>query len=157
MKQKGQSVAQSLQQNWINKLTDQGFRITKPLEIVSGILASSEKILNPTEVYQRARQFYPKIGLVTVYRTLEKLEQVGLIGRVHMPDGCQSFFQAQCGHQHLIICVKCSKAEYFEGDNLNVFFHSIGTQFGYQVQDHWLQLFGLCKQCQAMTLNPAKE
>ncbi len=148
MNQKDQPNAYILQQNWMNQLTEKGFRITKPLKIVSGIFTASDRILNPTEVFHLARQSYPKIGLVTVYRTMEKLEQAGLISRVHMPDGCQSFFQAQSGHQHLIICFQCGKAEYFEGDNLNAFFHGIGSQFGYQVYDHWLQLFGLCSECQ---------
>lgn len=144
-----QSIYTPLQQTWIDHLTNGGYRITKPLRILVSLLSTSDRILNPGQVYQIARKIYPKIGLVTVYRTMEKLEQAGLISRVHMPDGCQSFFQAQSGHQHLIICSRCGKAEYFEGDNLSAFFHNIGSNFGYQVQDHWLQLFGLCTQCQS--------
>lgn len=132
---------------WMEKLQQKGFRITQPLQIVTEILVNSEFILNPTQVYLHAKEKYPKIGLVTVYRTMEKLEHAGLIDRVHMPDGCQSFFQARSGHEHLLICQKCGKAEYFEGENLNIFFNAIGDQFGYKINDHWLQIFGLCKNC----------
>lgn len=131
----------------MEKLQQKGFRITQPLQIVTEILVNSEFILNPTQVYLHAKEKYPKIGLVTVYRTMEKLEHAGLIDRVHMPDGCQSFFQARSGHEHLLICQKCGKAEYFEGENLNIFFNAIGDQFGYKINDHWLQIFGLCKNC----------
>lgn len=133
--------------NWMEKLQLKGFRITRPLQIVSEILANSDSILNPSEVFQHAKEKYPRIGIVTVYRSMEKLEQAGLIDRVHMPGGCQSFFQASSGHQHLLICQNCGKAEYFEGDNLNIFFNNIGDHFGYKINDHWLQIFGLCENC----------
>ncbi len=141
-------MTHSINQQWLKTLQDNGFRITKPLKIITSILASSDHIMNPTQVYLVAREDYPKIGLVTVYRTMEKLEEAGLIERVHMPDGCQSFFQTAAGHQHLLICTVCSKAEYFEGDNLNALFNRTGQSFGYQITSHWLQLFGLCQNCQ---------
>jgi len=78
---------------WMEKLQQKGFRITRPLQIITDILLKSDFILNPTQVYLQAKEKYPRIGLVTVYRTMEKLEHAGLIDRVHMPDGCQSFFQ----------------------------------------------------------------
>lgn len=144
---KGQSVNDHKNQNWLIQLHNHGYRITNPMKVIVDILAKSDHLLNPTEVYIQAKNINPKIGLVTVYRTVEKLEQTGLIDRVHMPDGCQSFFQSSDGHQHLLICTKCGKAEYFEGENLNPFFQKIGGQFGYQVKGHWLQLFGLCHAC----------
>ncbi len=141
-------MPQTMNQNWLTILQQKGFRITKPLKIITKIMACSDRILNPTQVYLDAQEAYPSIGLVTVYRTIEKLEEAGLIERVHMPDGCQSFFHAAQGHQHLLICTRCAKAEYFEGDNLSTLFNRTGESFGYQITDHWLQLFGLCRQCQ---------
>lgn len=134
-------------QNWLIELQNQGYRITNPLKVIVDILSKSEYLLNPTEVFLEARKENPRIGLVTIYRAMEKLEQSGLIDRVHMPDGCQSFFQSSEGHKHLLICEVCGKAEYFEGGDLNRFFHNIGEQFGYDISDHWLQLFGKCSSC----------
>jgi Fe2+ or Zn2+ uptake regulation protein len=134
--------------NWLKILQDNGYRITKPMKIIVDILATSDHLLNPTEVYLQAKNIYSKVGLVTVYRTMEKMEQAELIERVHMPDGCQSFFQSSNGHQHLMICTSCGRAHYFEGENLNQFFQSIGNKFGYSVNNHWLQLFGRCEDCQ---------
>ena len=133
---------------WLIILQNKGYRITKPMKIIVDILAKSDRLLNPTEVYLQAKNIYSKVGLVTVYRTMEKMEQADLIERVHMPDGCQSFFQSSNGHQHLMICTSCGKAHYFEGENLNQFFQSIGDKFGYSVNNHWLQLFGRCEECQ---------
>lgn len=138
---------------WLTILQENNYRITNPMRIIVDILAKSDHLLNPTEIYLQAKNKNPKVGLVTVYRTMEKMEQVGLIERVHMPDGCQSFFQSSQGHQHLMICKNCGKAHYFEGENLNQFFQKIGNQFGYTIEDHWLQLFGLCDNCQSNLTN----
>jgi len=134
-------------QVWLDQLQNEGYRITNPIKVIVDILSKSERLLNPTEVFLQAKQKNSNIGLVTVYRTMEKLEKLRLIDRVHMPDGCQSFFKSCNGHQHLLICSTCGKAEYFEGENLNQFFQNIGDQFGYLVKDHWLQLFGSCVEC----------
>lgn len=137
-----------LKNEWLIQLQNKGYRITTPMKIIVDILAKSNHLLNPTEVYIQAKNINPKVGLVTVYRTIEKMEHSGLIDRVHMPDGCQSFFHSSDGHQHLLICTACGKANYFEGENLSLFFQKMGSQFGYDVHDHWLQLFGLCDDCQ---------
>jgi hypothetical protein len=63
--------------------------------------------LTPLEVYDMARKKYRALGLVTVYRTLEKLEELHLIQRVHQPMGCQAFISAGHGHQHLLLCQNC--------------------------------------------------
>jgi Fe2+ or Zn2+ uptake regulation protein len=144
-------------QVWLGQLHNHGYRITNPMKVIVDILAKSDHLLNPSEVFLQAKIINPKIGLVTVYRTIEKMEQSGLIDRVHMPDGCQSFFRSSDGHQHLLICTECGKAEYFEGENLSPFFQKIGEQFGYQVTDHWLQLFGICLECSnKKSISPGK-
>lgn len=132
---------------WLEKLQESGYRLTGPRRTVVEIMARSERALSPLEIYDLARRQHAGLGLVTVYRTLEKLEDLHLIQRVHQPGGCQAFVAAFTGHQHLILCSRCGRVQFFDGDNLDGLFQSIGQQTGYQVHDHWLQLFGLCAGC----------
>lgn len=134
--------------DWLNKLQDNGYRLTESRRAVMEILSNSERSLNPTEVYDLARERYRSLGLVTVYRTLTKLEELGLIQQVHHPDGCEAYIAAQSGHQHLLICQICGRTEYFEGDNLRPLMKRVESESGFLVQEHWLQLFGLCSDCQ---------
>lgn len=136
-------------QVWLEKLQENGYRLTDSRRTVVEIVAGSERALSPLEVYDLARAKHAGLGLVTVYRTLEKLEELGLIQRVHQPQGCQAFVAAFNGHQHLILCSKCGKVQFFAGDNLETLIQTIGQQTGYVIQDHWLQLFGLCDDCRA--------
>jgi Fe2+/Zn2+ uptake regulation proteins len=143
-------------EQWLEKLQASGYRLTGPRQAVVEILAESQFTLDATQVFLQSRQNYPSIGLVTIYRTLEKLEEVGLILRVHQSNGCHSFIAAPQGHQHLLICSACRRAEYFSGDNLAPLMTTIGEERGFSIQEHWLQLFGLCSNCQNLQVAEKK-
>lgn len=133
---------------WLLQLNKQGYRLTEARRAVVETMAQSMHALTPIEVYDEARQTHSALGLVTVYRTLEALEQQGLIQRVHQPQGCQAFVTAPAGHQHLLLCQQCGQAAHFEGDDLETLIKSIARRTGFQITEHWLQLFGLCPNCQ---------
>ena len=133
--------------NWFDILQRSGCRLTAPRKAVVETLAGGTRPLTPVEVYDAARKVCPGLGLVSVYRTLEKLEELGLVQRVHQTKGCQAFIRAGDGHQHLIVCTQCGKAVLFEGDQLDPLFNSVSKTTGFQIESHWLQIFGLCKTC----------
>jgi Fur family ferric uptake transcriptional regulator len=132
---------------WLERLQENGYRLTGPRRAVVDAIASSQHVLSPLDVFELARLRYPGLGLVTVYRTVEKLEELRLIQRVHQPSGCQAFVSAAPGHQHLLVCQGCGRVEYFSGDRLDSLMAIVAGESGYQVQDHWLQLFGVCENC----------
>lgn len=132
---------------WIAAIQSDGSRMTSSRSSVIEILASSRRAMDPIRIYDEARQIHPRLGLMSVYRTLEKLEAAGLIQRVHQPGRCNMYFAAPMGHQHLLLCDGCGKVEFFEGDDLDPLLMSIGKGKHYDIHDHWLQLFGLCDQC----------
>ena len=104
--------------DWLVQLQDSGYRVTGPRRVIVELLAESERALGPIDVYDLGRTQYPGLGLVTVYRTLEKLEELGLVQRVHLPDGCHRYMRATQGHQHLLLCTRCGRVVFFEGDDL---------------------------------------
>jgi Fe2+ or Zn2+ uptake regulation protein len=132
---------------WLTQLQTNGYRLTNARKAVVETVVATNSALNPLEVYEQAKSTCPSLGLVTVYRTLEKLEELNLIQRVHQPDGCNAYLPHANGHQHLIICQQCGKAMYFEGDNLEAFFERVAGEHGFTVREHWLQLFGVCSEC----------
>ncbi len=134
-------------ENWLTEFRSQGYRLTDARRAVVETVAKSPRALTPAEIHDLAKEQYPKLGLVTVYRTLEKLEELNLVQRVHQEQGCNAYLAHAEGHQHLLICQKCKKAVYFDGDDLNASFAKVGEKHGFIVQEHWLQLFGICEEC----------
>jgi Fur family ferric uptake transcriptional regulator len=137
-----------LDERWLSTLQESGYRITAPRRLIVEIMASGTHPLSPLEVYDLGRKAYPRLGLVTVYRTLEKLDELKLVQRVHHPDGCNMYLRAAQGHEHFLLCTSCGQAVYFSGDDLTGLIQSIGARTGFQIQGHWLQLYGLCADCQ---------
>lgn len=133
---------------WLTQLQENGYRLTEARRAVVETVRKSTRAITPVEVFDVARKKYPALGLVSVYRTLEKLEELHLVQRVHQPQGCQAFISASHGHEHLLLCQNCGKAAFFEGDDLEALIKTISKKTGYQIHEHWLQLFGLCPTCQ---------
>lgn len=133
---------------WLADLRASGYHLTRPRRAVVQILADSARALQPVEIYDLGREHYPGLGLVTVYRTLERLEALGLVQRVHQESGCHTYLRAARGHEHVLLCNSCGRAEYFSGDDLNGLIRSVSQRSGFQIQGHWLQLEGTCPICQ---------
>ncbi len=134
-------------ESWLAALSENGYRLTEARRAVVEIVAISSRAMTPLDVFDSARTTHPELGLVSVYRTLEKLEELHLIQRVHQPEGCQAFITASQGHQHMLLCQSCGKVTFFEGDDLENLINVISNKTGYSIKEHWLQLFGLCAQC----------
>src|SRR5215216_3788706 len=134
-------------ETWLFQLQERGYRLTAARRAVVDVIQKSKYALTPVQVFDSARKKYTALGLVSVYRTLEKLEELGLVQRVHQPQGCQAFITAGEGHQHLLLCHQCGEVTLFEGDDLDVLIRSTERNTGYKITNHWLQLFGLCENC----------
>ncbi|HLO32074.1 MAG TPA: Fur family transcriptional regulator [Anaerolineales bacterium] len=132
---------------WLTQLQENGYRLTAARRAIVEAIRKSTHALTPVQVFDIARKKYHALGLVSVYRTLEKLEELHLIQRVHQPQGCQAFIAESRGHKHLLLCQNCGQVTFFEGDDLDGLIRAISKKTGYQVQEHWLQLLGLCQNC----------
>lgn len=136
-----------ISKNWEKQLSRNGYRITQPRRAILDIIAGSSRPLTPLEIYDLAREAYPGIGLVTVYRTIEKMEELGMVKHVHHLGECQTVFRNSNKHQHLLVCTTCGRSCYFDGLDTEDQFKQIGEKLGYSVTGHWLQLAGLCEEC----------
>ncbi|MEJ2412437.1 MAG: Fur family transcriptional regulator [Anaerolineales bacterium] len=142
------TVLDQMLENWKTALHQQGYRVTQPRLQVMEIVASSETPLTPQDIYQRSLEMDSPPGIASVYRTLEMMDELGLIQQIHQPGGCHAIWPALDGHQHLLICTSCGKMRIVDGnEEITAYLSNIEQQTGYQVDEHWLQLFGVCQDC----------
>jgi Fe2+ or Zn2+ uptake regulation protein len=131
------------------KLHTKGLRLTHPRSEVVAILNAAAKPLTPQSIYQRSVERKSEIGLVSVYRTLELLSELNLVRRVHGHDGCHGYVLASPGHHHHLVCRKCGKAVEFSGSaDLSEFIAIIQKETSFKIDEHILQLYGICPKCQ---------
>lgn len=143
------SASQEIAEHWLQSLREQGYRSTAARRAVAHVLARSESALRPQEIHAKARQIHPRIGLVTVYRSLEAMEALGLIQSIHLPDGSHGYLAEFSGHQHLLACLDCGKVLFFEGDDMSELVQALEQQSGYQIEAHSLFFEGHCEDCRA--------
>lgn len=122
-------------------------KLTRPRQAILDIIAAAEHHLTPAEIHKRARKKYPHLGLVTVYRTLELLTELGYVQRVHFNDGCHSYIAAAQGHAHHLVCSNCGKAQEFENCELEPLIAKLQRKTGYEINVHMLELMGRCPAC----------
>ena len=135
---------------WEDVLGREGHRITRSRRAVMDVLADADGPLSPQMICDRGRNRQPSLGLVTVYRTLDLLESLGLVRRVHRGAGCHGYVLSSPGHRHVVLCDRCGRAEEFVGaDDLDGLIDRVEGRTGYRIDDHLLQLAGLCPGCQA--------
>lgn len=140
---------------WLKILKREGYRLTGGRCVVIEVVSKTEKAINPSEIHELASKKYPTLGLVSVYRTLSILEDLGLVQRVHQHEECHAYVGAPMSHQHILICEQCGAVDYFTGDDLMDLIENVEHESGYRVRGHWLQLFGICKKCMSLSNDPA--
>jgi Fur family transcriptional regulator, ferric uptake regulator len=133
--------------SWQARLAASGYRVSAKNQAILETILRSERALDPLAIFEAVRKQYPGIGLVTVYRTLNKLEELGLVEHLHQDNGCNLLLRARQGHQHLLVCSRCGKVVHFTGDDLARLVEQVARQTSFVIQVHWLQFFGLCAAC----------
>ena len=131
------------------ELRQRGYRITRSRKAVIQVFDETDTWLRPEEILDRAKIFYPSIGLVTVYRTLSLLSELGFIRRIHFADGCHGYARTGFSHGHHLVCRLCQGAVEFPGsENIEPWVTEISNITGFLVEDHILELLGICPACQ---------
>ncbi|MFL7808920.1 MAG: Fur family transcriptional regulator [Anaerolineae bacterium] len=128
-------------------LHEAGYRLTQPRRAVLQVLEESAEQLSPYEIHRRGKGTYPQLGLVTVYRTLELLDGLGLVRRVHSEGSCHNY--ARAGEdKHYLVCRGCHRVVQFPCGGLDELIEEVERRSAYEIDGHLLELTGLCPECQ---------
>lgn len=132
-------------------LKKKGYKLTPQRRaIVDTIIQNDGKHLTAEEIYDEVKKICPEIGLATVYRTILLLEEMSVIYKLDLGDGCSRYELAHAHENHRhhhLVCNNCGKVFEVEDDLLEDLEHEIETKYGFKIVDHTVKFFGLCKQC----------
>jgi Fur family ferric uptake transcriptional regulator len=131
------------------RLRARGRRMTVQRRAVLQAMAALGCARDPQEIFQRAKRIYGRLGLVTVYRTLDALTREGLAQPVMLQPGQTLFELTDTGaHHHHLVCVSCGTVWRLDKCDLPPF-HRAARATGFQVTGHRLELLGLCGRCRS--------
>jgi Fur family transcriptional regulator, ferric uptake regulator len=128
-------------------LRRRGFRLTRPRRAVLDALLHSERHLTAAQLHALAQPSCPTLSLASVYRTLALLESLSHVQHIHGQDGCQSYAAAPAHHSHQLVCSYCGTICAFTECDLAALVAEIEARTGFCIQEHILELIGLCPDC----------
>jgi Fur family transcriptional regulator, ferric uptake regulator len=124
------------------------YKLTKQRQIVIATIMDSQDQLTPAMIYEKVHEMYPEIGLVTIYRTLAILSELGLVCELHTGGDCPTYTISAPQHHHHLICSKCGHVVDFSGHNLEELEERLMRESGFRIDNHILEFIGLCSPCQ---------
>jgi Fur family ferric uptake transcriptional regulator len=139
-------------------LADQGLRSTTQRDKILHIFIKAGRHVSAEELYLRVIKVHPSIGYATVYRTLKLLAAAGLADERHFEDGYTRYeYKASDNHHDHLICTKCGLILEFENQRIEALQQDIAKQNHFKVQNHKLELYGLCKACQRKKIHAGNQ
>lgn len=134
-----------------NSLKEKGYKLTPQRRAILDIIIQNEgSHLTTEELYDLVKKECPEIGLATVYRTVQLLEELGVICRLDLDDGCSRYelIHEDENHQHHhLVCTECGKVLEVQGDLLDVLEHNIEKQYNFKIKNHSVKFYGICSDC----------
>lgn len=132
-------------------LKDKGYKLTPQRRaILNSIIENNGNHLTVEELYEKVKEDCPEIGLATVYRTVQLLEEVGFICKLDFDEGCSRYElvnENEEHHHHHLICNICGKVIEVEGDLLGELEKNIEDNYEFKVLNHNVKFYGICKDC----------
>jgi Fur family ferric uptake transcriptional regulator len=134
-----------------SELRKAGLKVTLPrMKILDILEHTSSRHQSAEDVYKALLDTGEDIGLATVYRVLTQFEAAGLVTRHHFEGGHSVFELNEGSHHDHIVCVKCGQVDEFIDETIEKRQKAIAADLGYELTDHCLYMYGICKKCQAL-------
>ncbi len=132
------------------ELRKAGLKVTLPRVKILQLLENSEtRHLSAEDIYKTLIEAEEDVGLATVYRVLTQFETAGLVTRHHFEGGHSVFELSSDEHHDHLVCNKCGRVEEFYDEVIETQQDKIAANFGFEITDHSLNLYGICAQCRA--------
>ena len=132
----------------MKSLRQRGFRLTRQRLAVLKNLQVSHNYMTPAAIFEKVRDEVNDIGLVTIYRTLEMLNQAGYICRLNLADGTMSYLlRRPRHHHHHLVCSGCGLVVDFDFCNLKQIQQKVAGETGFRIDSHIFELHGMCPDC----------
>ena len=140
----------------VQQLRSAGYKLTPARLAVLQVIEQEGEHLEPAQILARAQAIHPAIGRATVYRTLELLTQLNIVRPIYVGEHGPTYIRAEGGHHHLV-CSTCGLVVDFDQCVAEQMTSELAERFGFQIQSHLLEFYGLCAACQARSEIPPLE
>ena len=148
MAQLDQAEGAALLERFHRYLRDHRQPLTRQRDLVAQVVFLSEDHLSVDGIRRELRRHGERVGLATVYRTLDLLVESGLVRAHEFGEGFKRYEPAgaQGDHVHLI-CERCGRVAEFTNERLERMLPALSDEHGFQHRRHRVEIYGVCRTC----------
>jgi len=128
------------------KLEALGHRVTPSRRAVIAAVLQQRDHFSVDDVLHRCRG----AGRATVFRTIRLLTDIGVVCRLLLEDGSLHYRVSQRGHHHHLVCTNCGTVRDLDQCAVTDLVRELADTLGYEIEGHWLELYGKCRSCQSV-------
>jgi len=122
-------------------------RSTRQRAAVAALLAELEDFRTAQELHDLLRHRGDRVGLTTVYRSLQMLADAQEVDVLRTADGETAYRRCSRGHHHHLVCRSCGRTVEVDGPAVERWARRVAQDNGYADVSHTLEIFGTCANC----------
>ena len=134
----------------VRALDEAGFRLTEPRLAVADLIVAHDGHFTAADLAAAARHRRIGVSRATLFRALELMVELGVVERIDLPSGDHAYVPCTTVHHHHVVCSRCGRSTDVDDAGINAAVDEIARATGYRIETHRLELFGLCRPCQAV-------
>jgi len=133
-----------------NILREKKLRLSHPRFLIFQELSNAAIPLGPQELYQCLLRKQRRIGLTSIYRSLDLFESLEIVFKITSGPAVKYKLCELKDHHHHIICKRCGHVVEMNFCDISKWSKKVMESTGYQVTDHQLNFYGFCKACKPL-------
>ncbi len=115
--------------------------------MILSAIENSDDHISAEEIYAQIVAKYPQVNISTVYRTLELLEQLGLVTETDLGGGRVRYHPADKGQHHHLVCQECGAVIDLDDSLLSSLKNTLLREYKFSADLKHLAIFGRCSRC----------
>ena len=140
-------MSETVDHDWRARLRERGYRLTPQRELILEAVNALGHA-TPDEVLAEVRTHSSAVNASTIYRTLEVLEELGLVRHAHLSDRAPTYHSVT-GHEHFhLVCRNCQRVVSVEPDVAAALTERLHDDFDFHADVGHLTIFGRCTSCE---------
>lgn len=122
-------------------------RPTRQRRAIAAAMETFDDFRSAQEIHALLTSAGDRVGLSTVYRTLQALADAGEIDSLRTESGENIYRRCSATHHHHLVCRSCGATVEVEGPAVEKWTRSVAAAHGYREVSHTLEIFGTCGDC----------
>ncbi len=125
-----------------------GLRFTRQRALILEIIRRGQGHLDADEVYRQARLKEPRLSLSTVYRSLHKLKELGLVDELHFDETHHHYEVKPALEHHHLMCLSCGRVIEFDYPLSRYVKRKVNEAKDFDIIKAEVRMSGYCAECQ---------